>query len=978
MLRTLFLVAILSAPAAAGAESLTARGLPLLGSAPLVFSLSPGQMRELRLPRVHGFRVEIDQRNAEFVLEFLDGDARSLRTVDAFGWQIESATFAPGSAARVLRVRRADRERRVANFAVCLVDLPAFTGKDETILRAEDASTSARSLLRAARTVAETRAAIAAARQAVDIWRQAGDAESVLRASILLADSLNRSGGNIAEAGRIYTDALPHSRELGDIQSEAEILTNLGVSLRRRSLFIDALHSLHDALETWRRLPPQSDYAACLNDLALTEFEIAEYAGALDHFSESLRVVNALGVHDGEPFIFNNKALVEGALGEWSASIRSFERAAAGFESAGDFLGAGRALSNSARMYLRVGDAARAEANVKRGLVLIDRAHDDHARSESLNLLGEVYTSRRRFDDAFDTLHEARDLARKIGDERAEANALTSIGLAMVGIHGEAAAAESFEDALAIFRKFGTPAAEASLLYYLARARRDSGQLESAQQAAAEAVEIAESIRSDVTAENLRVSFLASTHDYYSALIDILMRKGLVEQAWNVAERARARVLLEKIGAGDESESQREIEYELNSESTRLMRDSGDAENVRQHIVSLSGELTRAGGDRAAIAQSPIPDLAAVRKWLGEDTALIEYSVNDSGGGYGWIVTRSSLTSFPLPDGRAIQADTDAIVVRMRSDQSGSTDDATLRTVAQRLSSVLIAPAHVAGLRVHKLVIVPDGPLESLPFDLLPAGTAAALIDKYEIVESPSAAVALALTRRREERTTNVPRGILLVADPVFDAGDSRIGANRSASSGPARFSRLAFSHREAQAIAALRPPAPVTMMLGFDASKQFFTSKNLSGFGWIHISTHGIADGPGADAAGLVLSLVDRSGSRRDGILSVSNVTSLRLNARVVVLDACDTALGKHFAGEGVLSLSRAFLYAGADRVIAARWPVEDEFAATFLTAFYRSTWRDGLSPPAALRQAQLILRRDPRWSSPFYWAAFVLQGEP
>lgn len=977
MLRSLFLVAVLSAPAAAGAETLVTRGLPLLGPASLVFSLSPGQIREFRLAAPGGFRVELDQRDADFVLEFLDGDARSVRAVDAFGWQIESATFAPGSAARVLRVRRADRERRIANFALRLVDLPAFAGNDETMRRAEDASTSARSLLRAARTAAETHAAIAAGRQAVDVWREAGDAESVLRASLLLADALNSSAGDIAEAGRIYTDQLPRSRALGDTQSEAEILTNLGVSFRRRSLFNDALQSLHGALETWRRLPAQSDYAACLNDLALTEFEIAEYANALDHFSESLRMVTALGVHDGEPFIFNNKGLVEGALGEWSASIRSFERAAAGFESAGDFLGAGRALSNSARMYLRVGDAARAEANVKRGLAWIERVHDDRARAESLNLLGEVYTNRRRFDDAFDALHEARELARKTGDERAEANSLTAIGLALTGVHGFAAAAESFEGARVIFRKIGTPASEASVLYHLARARRDAGQLESAQEAAMQAVEIAESIRSEVTAENLRVSFLASTHDYYSALIDILMRKGLVEQAWTVAERSRARTLLEKIGSDGESESQREIEYELNSESMRLIQDSRDAENVRKHVVSLNSELTRARGDRAGIAQSPIPNLAAVQKWLGEDTALIEYSVNDSGGGYAWIVTGSSIASFPLPDGRAIQSDTDAIAVRMSSDQRGSTDDAALRTVAKRLSEALIPPAHAADLRVRRLLIVPDGPLESLPFALLPTRTASALIEKYEVIESPSAAVALALTRRREERTTDVPRGILLVADPVFDAGDARVEANASGSPGPARFSRLAFSGREAQAIASLRPPGRVTMMLGFDASKQSFTSENLSEFELVNISTHGIPDRRGANRAGLVFSLVDRAGSSRDGILSASDIASLRLNARVVVLDACDTALGKEFAGEGVLSLSRAFLYAGADRVIAARWQIDDEFAATLLTAFYRFMWRDGLSPSAALRQAQLTLRRDPRWISPFYWAAFVLQGE-
>jgi CHAT domain-containing protein len=112
--------------------------------------------------------------------------------------------------------------------------------------------------------------------------------------------------------------------------------------------------------------------------------------------------------------------------------------------------------------------------------------------------------------------------------------------------------------------------------------------------------------------------------------------------------------------------------------------------------------------------------------------------------------------------------------------------------------------------------------------------------------------------------------------------------------------------------------------------------------------------------------------------MLSVSDVANLRLSADVVVLSACNTASGRRFAGEGSLSLARAFLYAGADRVLATRFQIDDEAAAALSTAFYQSMWRDGLMPSAALRQAQLALRRDPRWRSPFYWASFVLQGEP
>ena len=952
-------------------------GAVLVASAPVVSALSPGQVREFHLTIGGGFRIELDQGDADFQLEFLDSGAKVVRTVDAFGWLMETATFAPGTTVQRLRIRRANSEKHSAKFTVRLVELPDFSSQDTIRARAEDATTSARALFRDAHDIEASRAAITAARHAVELWRDAGDVEAQLRTSLLLADALNSSAGDFAEASRVYRDALTASRSLRDLRTEAEALNNLGVSLRRQSLFNQALDDLHEALQSWKRLAPQTGYAACLNNLALTEFEVAEYESALSHFSEALRVESTLGIHDGDPFIFNNKALVEGALGEWAASIRSFEHASAGFESRGDALAAGRALSNSARMYLRVGNTLQAQTNVRRGLAMISRAGDEHARAESLNLLGEVYIARSEIDKALDTLHQALDLSRQIGDRRAEANGLISVGLALTAISGRGAAAEYLEDALAIFRRIGTPASQASILYHLALIRRDLGQLDRASEAATEAVAIAETIRANVAAERLRVSFLASTHDYYSALIDILMQKGLTVQAWETAERARARVLLETVGGGHASELERELTYELNSESLRLMRDSPDAESVRKRVDALTAELSRTGHKNTGLAYSQVPSLGDVQEWLGESTALIEYSVSDFGG-YAWVVTKTSLKSFHLPGSRAIQVSARLVASLMESKRADLGEDSTFRKATQHLSAAAMISALTTNLHVQRLVIVPDGPLEFVPFELLPVSTTPTLLDKYEVIESPSAAVALALTRRREQRRAAAQNGVLLVADPVFDADDPRLAAPVSTSHEPARFSRLAFSRREAQMIATLRQASPITMLLDFDASKEAFTSGYLAEYGILHISTHGVGDHRDAIHSGLVLSLVDRNGSPRDGILSVTDVTALQLNANIVVLNACDSALGERFAGEGPLSLARAFLYAGANRVIATRWQIDDEASAALLTAFYRSLWRDGLAPSGALREAQLTIRSDPRWRSPFYWASFVLQGEP
>jgi CHAT domain-containing protein len=398
---------------------------------------------------------------------------------------------------------------------------------------------------------------------------------------------------------------------------------------------------------------------------------------------------------------------------------------------------------------------------------------------------------------------------------------------------------------------------------------------------------------------------------------------------------------------------------------------------MRKRVEILATQLSAIRGSAVGLAQAPVPNLAEVRKRLGADTALIEYALGDSES-YAWVFTGDSLQSFRLPGGEAISTGATRVVSLLNTRQSGGVADAEFRRATESLSSALMIPALIAGLHVRRLVIVPDGPLDLVPFEALPRSPAHPLIDEYEVVESPSVAVALALARRREERIARPPSGVALVGDPVFDAGDIRLGLHVSGSHEAVPFARLAFSRRETQTIAAMRPSSPVAMLLDFDASKELFTSGRLADYGVLNISTHGVDDVPDISGSGLVFSLVDRNGSPLDGMLSVSDVVKLRLKADIVVLSACATARGRRFAGEGSLSLARAFLYAGADRVIATRFQIDDEAAAALLTAFYRSMWQDGLAPPAALRQAQLVLRRDPRWRSPFYWASFVLQGEP
>jgi CHAT domain-containing protein len=187
----------------------------------------------------------------------------------------------------------------------------------------------------------------------------------------------------------------------------------------------------------------------------------------------------------------------------------------------------------------------------------------------------------------------------------------------------------------------------------------------------------------------------------------------------------------------------------------------------------------------------------------------------------------------------------------------------------------------------------------------------------------------------------------------------------------------LPFSRREADAIAALAPAGRTLKAVDFEANRQTTTHADLADYRFVHFATHGIVDSARPELSGLVLSLVDREGRPQDGFLRVHDLYNLKLGADVVVLSACRTALGKEIKGEGIVGLTRGFMYAGSPRVVASLWDVRDAATAELMTRFYREMLTNERSPAAALRAAQTAMWRGGTYEAPFYWAGFVLQGE-
>jgi CHAT domain-containing protein len=373
---------------------------------------------------------------------------------------------------------------------------------------------------------------------------------------------------------------------------------------------------------------------------------------------------------------------------------------------------------------------------------------------------------------------------------------------------------------------------------------------------------------------------------------------------------------------------------------------------------------------------------------LDPGTLLLEYSLGEERSVL-WAVGSGSLRSFLLPPQREIEEKARRLYQELSALEAGAV---RREDTAEALSRVLLGPAWPEMESVQRLVVVPDGALHLLPFSALPApGSGERLVDRFEIAYLPSATT-LAVQRRRLEHRPPAMKWAAVLADPVFKADDPRLagpsGSGRLAAdaalerSAPeaaplADLERLPATRDEAEEIAGLAPAGQVWTALNLEANREAVLASGLRGYRVIHFATHGLADARNPELSGLVLSLVDAGGRPREGFLSLTDIYDLDLDAGLAVLSGCRTALGKEVRGEGVMSLTRGFLYAGVPRVVASLWKVQDRTTAELMAHFYRALWQDRLTPAAALREAQRSLRRNRRYGSPYFWAGFVLQGD-
>ncbi len=502
----------------------------------------------------------------------------------------------------------------------------------------------------------------------------------------------------------------------------------------------------------------------------------------------------------------------------------------------------------------------------------------------------------------------------------------------------------------------------------------------------------------------------------------------LTEAKANIRKDVDPKLLQEEKGLQLKIEATGKLIQELSSKP----QTETAQENFKKELETLltqQKELQtkiRTSSPKYAALQYPQPlKLPQIQQQLDKDTLLLEYSLGDKHS-YLWAVTPNSIDTYELPPREEIEKavtefrETLIKCQKLRTCNQFSPEEkaqALKNTAlsATKLSKIILAPV-ADKLGKKRLVIVADGALQTIPFAALndvetfhghvsTKGVISntevyqPLIVNHEIVNLPSVTT-IATQRQELKGRITAPKTLAILADPVFEATDTRITdkpasivpnsdfrgneLNQSALKQAARnlnrngWGRLQGTETEAKAILKLVPSNNL-QAFGFNANYNWVTNPQLSQYRFLHFATHGFADPNNPELSGIVLSqFLDKQAKPADkGYLRLGDIFNLDFGADLIVLSACDTGVGKDVNGEGLVGLTRGLMYAGAERVAVSLWQVDDMGAPELMQEFYTQMLKQGKSPAVALRAAQLKLWENSSFKNPYYWSAFTLQGE-
>jgi CHAT domain-containing protein/Tfp pilus assembly protein PilF len=850
--------------------------------------------------------------------------------------------------------------------------------------------------------------------QALPLRRLAGDpsGEAVTLGNIAAS---SRYLGENEKALDFYGQQLKISRLIKSRDDEAYALDGIATIYAGQGESQKALDYFNEALTLARSTGERETQAGALSKIGAVYSTLGDTSRALEFYNLSLQIRRETGDRRGESLTLTNIGNINMRLKDYAKALEFYTQSLALSRAIKNPATESQSLNAIGNAYYALGDKSNALRYQTEALPIARASKFIFSEAVIVNSLGIIYRDAGEWTKALESFNRALELNRALGNKYAQAATLYHLAILEKRRGQLNDALTQVESALAIVESFRSNIAGNALRtsylasvqdYYNLRTEilmrlhkeRPDGNFD------ALALESAEKTRARSLIDLLNESHADIKQGVDTALLE-------QEKALRLTLAAKSNYQTRILGGKHTAEQ----ETAINEEIKKL---SDEYEKIETEIRVKSPRY-------AALTQPTITSVKEIQtQILDRDTVLLEYALGEETS-YLWVVSQNSLISFELPkraDIENVARQMYEILTTRNQNPEDETDEQRNSRISRTekdfsaasiaLSKMILAPA-AAELKNKRLLIVADGALQYVPFAALesqnPKIEARFLVETNEIVALPSAST-LALLRSESANKPKIKtNSIAIVADPVFDADDLRVsriaeaqtklsgnlsqnaltGSQNPASkttpnieratreTGLENFARLRFSRDEAAAISALAPRRNLFEAMDFAASKKNVLSDDFGKHRIIHLATHGLINSQNPELSGIVLSLVDEKGDAQDGFLRLFEIYNLKLETDLVVLSACQTALGRDVRGEGLIGLTRGFMYAGAPRVVASLWSIDDRATAELMKKFYVRMLRDKMSPANALRAAQIEMLKTVRWQNPYYWAAFTLQGE-
>lgn len=871
-------------------------------------------------------------------------------------------------------------------------------------------------------------------KKAVALAESSRQPRSIAKAAFVAAEFNYRNQRNLLLMTELQEKALRLYREANDRNGELQTLTMLAYTAVMNNDRIKGQAYATEAVQLARLTDNKKALAFALIASGDAYQRVGNWQDAHHLFKEA----EAIYPENLDP---TEKAILFVRFGFHYETFNDLIQARSYFQNARElFIKCGNLYGNSelatriGEISLVLGEKDKAFHSFNEGLQIGIQANDKYSQAYAYENMGELSFSQKNYKEALEYYQKALLKFNQIGIKHAVSSVKEKIGELYFQQGNKSLAKQFYLEALQIQKDIRNRDGQANNLFNLAKVFQSEQQIELGLTYIEESLKLTDLIQGETANKKLKQSYLAEMFNRSELYINLLMKqhlqspeKNYVLEALQAAEKSRARSMLENLSLAEFTKDadletvkrEKETRALLNTKADKLTdllsenADKNETDKISGEINELENELE----DIKATLKQNSPIYSAIknpapfdvgefqRNILDENSLLLEFSFGKTES-YLWVVSKTEVSSYILPPREQIEVHIETLrklIEAREKKQNEEIEDFQKRIneaennyqlEARQLSNKLFG--QIADKLTNKrLIIVPDGKLHYFPVSALPlpnSETNTPILLTNETVYEPSAQT-LSILSKSNEQKLETNKNLLVFSDPIFNNDDPRFSKesqsaensnNETASSDKFRFAeslklleRLPASKSESDSIINIIGSSKSDNFSGFAANRDQLLNLKTNNYKIIHFATHGTTDENRPELSGIILSRFDEKGRQRDESFRIHDIYGLNLNADLVVLSACKTGIGKEVKGEGLMSLNNAFLQVGAKSVMASLWKVEDTATLELMKSFYDSMKNKNLPPSQALREAQIKMWNNPQYKSPFYWAAFTIQGE-